>query len=105
MQNGSLAVLCIQGTAKIGLISINYDTMHRQVAEDDSIDNSESPCQTEGGKCEQFKGEKQETETQSRQGADNTPRPPIVSNPMVMSNNITIADTRKNGSIDFFQSC
>ena len=54
------------------------------------------------------KGEKQE-EAQSTQDADNTPKPPIVSNPMVMDNNnnnndlITdlIADTRNNGSIDF----
>ena len=40
MQNGSPAVLGMQDIAKIGLISINYDTMHRQLAEDDSIDDS-----------------------------------------------------------------
>ena len=39
------------------IISINCDTRHRQVAEDDSTDNSESPSQTEGGICEWFEGE------------------------------------------------
>ena len=94
----------MQDIAKIGLKSINYNTMHRQVAEDDS---SESPSQTEGGKCEQFKGERQEAETKSTQDADNTPKPPIVTNPMVMGNNNNdltadlIADTRNDGSTDF----
>ena len=68
----------MQDIVKLGLISIHYDTTHRQVADDDSIDNSESPSQTEGGICEQFKGEKQEAETQSTQDADNTPKPPTV---------------------------
>ena len=49
-QNGSPAVLDMQDIDKLGLISVNYNIMHRQVAEDDSIDNSESPSQTEGGK-------------------------------------------------------
>ena len=81
--------------------------MNRQEAEDDTIDNSRSTSQTEGGKCEQFKGKKQEEEAQSTQDADNTPKPPNVTNPTVMGNNnndlITdlIADTRNNGSIDF----
>ena len=108
-QIGSPAVLGMQDIAKLGLISINYDTTHRQVAEDDSIDNSESPRQTEGGKCEQFKGQKQDAETQSTQDAYNTPKPPIVTNPMVIGNNYNsndliedlIANTRNNGSIDF----
>ena len=108
-QNGSPAVLGRQDIDKLGLISINCDTTHRQVAEDDSIDNSESTSQTEGGKCEQFKDENQAGEAQSTQDADNTPKPPIVTNPMVMGNNdnnndlITdlIADIRDNGSIDF----
>ena len=88
-------------------MSINYETMHRQVAEDDSIDNSESPSQTEGSKCEQFKGEKQEAETQRTQDSDNTPKPPIDTNPMVMGNNNNdliaelITGTRNNDSIDF----
>ena len=79
------------------------------MAEDDSLDNSKSPSQTEGDKCEHFKGEKQEEEAQNTQDADNTPEPPIVSNPMVMGINnnnndlITdlIADIRNNVSIDF----
>ena len=106
-QNGSSAVLGMQDIDKLGLISVNYDTMHRQVAEVDSIDNSQSPSQTEGSKCEQFKGEKQEEEAQSTQDADNTPKPPIVSTPMVTGNNnnelITdlIADKRHNSSIGF----
>ena len=57
-QNGSPAVLGMQDIDKLALISINYDTMHSQVTEDDSIDNSKSPSQTEGSKCEQFRGEK-----------------------------------------------
>ena len=72
-QNGSPAVLGMQVIDKLGLISVNYNIMHRQVADDDSIDNSKSPSQTEGSKCEQFKGEKQEEEAQSTQDADNTP--------------------------------
>ena len=108
-QNGSPAVLGMQDIDKLGLISVNYNTTHRQVAEDDNINNSESPHQTEGSKCEQFKGEKEKEEAQNTQDADNTPEPPIVSNPMVMGINnnnnelITdlIADTRNNGSIDF----
>ena len=39
---GSPAVLGMQDIDKLGLISINYDTMHGQVVEDDNIDNSES---------------------------------------------------------------
>ena len=42
----------MQDIDKLGLISINYDTTQRQVAEDDNIDNSEIPSQMEGGKCE-----------------------------------------------------
>ena len=95
----------MQEIARLALISINYDTTHRQVAEDDSIDNSESSSQTESGKFEQFKGKTQEAETQSTHSADNTPWPPSVANPMVMGNNNNnndlIADTRDNGSIDF----
>ena len=103
----------MQGIDKLDLIPINYDTTHREVAEDDNIDNSKSPSQTEGEKCEQCKGEKQEEEPQRTQNADNTPKPPIVTNPTVMGNNnnnndlITdlIADTRRNGRLFFFQSC
>ena len=84
VQNGSPAVL---GIDKLGLISVNYNTMPRQVAEDDSIDNSKSPSQIEGSKCEQLKGKKQEEEAQSTQDADNTPEPPIVTNPTVTGNN------------------
>ena len=104
-QNGSPAVLGMQDIAMLGLISLNYDAAHRQVAEGDSIDNSERQSQTEGDKCKQFKGKKQEAETQSTQNADNTPKPPIVTNPMVMGNNNNnndlIADTRDNGSTNF----
>ena len=40
VKNGSWAVLGMQDIAKIALILINYDTTHRQVSEDDNIDNS-----------------------------------------------------------------
>ena len=107
--NGSPAVLGMQDIDKLGIISTNYNTMHRQVAEEDSIGNSKSPSQTKGGKHEQVKGKKQEEEAQNTQDADNAPKAPIVSNPMVMgiSNNnndsITelITDTRDNSRIDF----
>ena len=56
---------------KLGLISLNYHTTHRHVAADDSIDNSKSTIQTEGGKFKQFKGEKQE-EVQSKQNTGAT---------------------------------
>ena len=107
--NGSPAVLGMQDIDKLGLISINYNTKHRKVADEDHIDNSKSPSETEGGKHEQVKGEKQKEEAQSTQDADNALKPPIVINPMVMgiSNNnndsVTelITDTRDNGRIDF----
>ena len=51
-QNGSPAVLDMQDIVGLGLMSINYDTTHRKVTEDDSIDNSDSPSQTEGSKFE-----------------------------------------------------
>ena len=88
---------------KLGLISLNYDTTHRKVAADDSIDNSKSPIQTEGGKCKQFKVEEQEAETQSKQNADNTMESPTVTNATVMGNNNNdlIADTGDNGDINF----
>ena len=61
-----------------------------------SRDNSKSPKQTEGGKHELFKGEKQEAETQNTQDTNNT-------NPMVMGNNnkVLIAETRDDDCIDF----
>ena len=65
VHNGSLAVLGMQDIDKLGLLSINCRSKHGQVAEKDNKDNGESPSQTEGGKCEQFKGEKQEAETQT----------------------------------------
>ena len=72
------------------------------MAANDSRDNQESPIQTEGGKCEHFKGKKQEVETQSKQNADNKLEPPTVTNPMVMGNNNDdlIAYTRDNDSIN-----
>ena len=63
--NGSPAVLGMQGIDKLGLISINYNTKNRQVTEEDSIDNSKSPNQTDGSKHEQVKGSKQEQEAQN----------------------------------------
>ena len=96
MHSGSLAVLGMQDIGKLGLLSINYSSKHGQVVEEDNKDNGESPTQTEGGKCEQFKGEKQEAETQNTQDTNNT-------NPMVMGNNNKElnADTRDTDSIDF----
>ena len=51
VHNGSLAVLGMQDIDKLGLLSINYSSKHRQVAEEDNKDNGKSPGQTEGGKC------------------------------------------------------
>ena len=94
--NGSPAVLGMQDIDKLGLLSIKYSSKHRQVAEEDNKDNGKSPSQTEGGKCEQFKGEKQETETQSTQDTNNT-------NTMVTGNNSKElnTNTRDTDSIDF----
>ena len=93
---GSPAVLGMQDIDMLGLLSINYSSKHRQVAEQDNKDNDKSPSQTEGSKCEQFKGEKQEAKTQNTQDTNNT-------NPMVMGNNNKElnADTRDTDSIDF----
>ena len=73
------------------------------MAADDSTHNIENSSQTEGSKSEQFKGEMQEAETQIIQNADNTPKQPTVTNPMVRGNNNNdlIADTRDKGSTDF----
>ena len=89
----------IQNIDKLGLISINFSTKHRQVSEEDSRDSrdkSESPRQTEGSKCELFKGEKEEAGTENTQDTNNT-------NPMVMGNNNKelIAETKDNDCIDF----
>ena len=90
---------------KLGLISLNCDTTHRQAAADESINNSKSQIQTEGRECEQCKGEKQEAETQSKQNANKTPELPIVTNRTVMGNNDNdsqlIADAGDNDSISF----
>ena len=48
VHNGSPAVLGMQDIDKLGLISVNYNTTHRQMVKDDSVDNSESPRATEG---------------------------------------------------------
>ena len=65
----------------------------------------EDLIQTEGGKCKQFEGEKQDAEPQGQQNTDNTPEPPIVTNAMVMANNNNnsdlIAERMNNGSIAF----
>ena len=73
----------------LSLIPLTCETTHRQVAVHDSADNSEykSSIQTEGGKCEQFESEKQDAEAQSQHNADNTAKPTIFTNPMVMGNN------------------
>ena len=64
MHNCSPAVLGLQDIGKLGLISINYSTKHRQVAEEGSRDNSESLRQTEGGKHgEKVRSRKQEHKT------------------------------------------
>ena len=81
---------------KLGLISLNHDTTHSHVLADDSIDNRESPIQTEGGKCEQLKGKNQEAETQSKQNADNTSELPIVTNPTVTGKNNNDLGCRNN---------
>ena len=55
VQNGSLAVSGMPDIDTLGLISLNYDTAHRKVAADDSIDKSENPIQTEGGNVSSLK--------------------------------------------------
>ena len=93
VQDGSPAVLGMSDIDKLSLISFNCETIGRQVALDDIIDNSKrnSQCnraiQTEGGKCKQFESEKQDAEAQSQHNTYNTAKPTIVTNPMVMGNN------------------
>ena len=107
--NSRSVMLGMQDIDKLSLISVNCNTTHRKVAKGDKVDNSDSTSQTESCKCKQFTGEKQETEVQSTQDAENTSKLPIVTNPMVMGNNNNhkeliaelIADTRNNDSIDF----
>ena len=105
----SPAVLGMEDIDELSIISVNCNTMHRHVAKGDKVNNSESRSQKESGKWKQFTGEKQETEAQSTQDADNISKPPIVTNPTVVGNNNNnkeviaelIADTRNNDGIDF----
>ena len=107
MQDGGPTVLCMPDIDKLGLISVNCETTHRQVAVDDVLDNSKckSPSQTECGKCEQFEGEKQDAEAQSQQNEDNTPKSAIVTSPIVIDkqnhNSDLDAETIHIGSISF----
>ena len=57
-------VLGIPDIDKLSLISFNGETTHKQVAVDDSADNSKhkSHIQTEGRKCKQFESEKQDVD-------------------------------------------
>ena len=105
MQDGSPVVLGMPDIDKLSLILFDCTTINRQVATDNirDISVSGSPIQTEGGKCKQFEGKKQDAEPQSQQDVDNTTEPPIVTNPMVMGNNNNdlVAETINNGSISF----
>ena len=79
------------------------------MAKDDKVDNSENTSQTESGKCKQCIGKKEETEAQNPQHADNAPKPPIVTNPIVEGSNNNnkeliaelIPNTGYNDNIDF----
>ena len=55
VQIGSPAVLGMPDIDKLGLISLIYDTTHRQVAADDSRDNSESQFKKKVGKASSLK--------------------------------------------------
>ena len=70
----------MQDTDKLGMLSINHNSKNRQVAEECNKHDCKSPRQTRGDKQEQFKGKKQEAETQDTQDAKYV-------NPMVTGNN------------------
>ena len=78
--NDSLAVLGMQDIDRLGMLTINHNSKNRQVEEESNEDKGKSQRQTNSDKCEQLKGEIQETETQSKQDAKDA-------NQMVMGNN------------------
>ena len=62
-KNGSTAVLGMWDIERLGILSINLK-LRRQGAVTEE-DNCESQRQTNSDRCEQLKGEQQETETQN----------------------------------------
>ena len=107
-------MLGISDRDNLGILTINGETIDRQVVSDDITDNSKrhGQCkrtiQIEGGKCEQFESEKQDAEAQSQQNADNTAEPTICTNPTVTGNNNNkndfFVETVNKDSDSFFQS-
>ena len=93
--NGSPTVLGMQDIDKIGLLSINYNSKNRQMAEKDNKNNCKSPRQTEGSKLEQFEGEEHTAEEQNTQDAN-------YINPMVLGNNNKESITEDNSGSDSF---
>ena len=77
----------------LGVLTINCDTIARQVASDENTDSSKVNCQheraiqREGGKFEIYENKRQDAEVQSQHNAENTAQSSIVTNPMVMGNN------------------
>ena len=93
MQGGTPAVLGMPGIDKLGLLTMNYETVSRQVASDDSTDNSKRNCQHKKQfkqKVENMKSKKKtwDAEAQSQHNANNTTESSIVASPMVI---VTIA--------------
>ena len=72
MQDGSLVVLGMPDIDELSPISVNCETIGRQVMADDITDNSkrngqcQKAIQIEGGEYEQFESEKQDAEAQSQ---------------------------------------
>ena len=86
-------VLGMSDIDNLGVLTINCETISRQVASHKNTDNSKGNCQcerviqTEGGKYESYENKRQDTEVQSQHNADNTAKSGIVTHPTVMDNN------------------
>ena len=92
VQGSSSAVLGMPDIDNLGILTINCETIGRQVTPDENAGNSkrnrqhERTIQTEGGKFESYENKRQDAEAKSQHNADNTLQSSIVTNPMVISN-------------------
>ena len=79
----------------LGLLTIKYETVGRQLPAEDNTNNRKRNCQCnrvvhiQVGMSESCTNRRQDAETQSQHNADNTTEPSVFTNPMVIGNNNT----------------
>ena len=93
MPGGSPAELGMPDIDNLGALTVNSETIDRQVASDENTDNCKRNCQhkraiqTEGGKFQSYENKRQDAEAQCKHNADNAAKSSIVSNPTVIGKN------------------